>query len=285
MDNIKDLTKELKEISLGSDLDEFTKRKLQEEEIAIEQEHEKKIHTIKKNTIIFGVVGGLITLLSFGLYIIPEFFILQETKANIVKTEKEIDQIVLEKISDEETLKNLHTKEAQLKKNLGKIFPIILPEVGSDSEYQEAINRLAIFFEDFSIFYNKGSSPLELPSITFGKAKESEDGAMFILPIQMTIKASEKNFNLFIDQVNTRSGSIKEKDFYLSSFTKKKEPVPIMSINSLNISLPKTEKTSFDFLNPKKDKQEVNTLNFSVSLSAYFKATPYLQEKYGKKKK
>lgn len=283
-DNINEKIEELKTISPDG-VDNYSNQQFAVEETVIEEEHNKKIKAIQKNIIIFGGVGTLITLLSFGLYIIPQYFVFNQVKADILSTEKSIDTLMLEKVTNEDVLKQLRIQEEELKQKFGDIFPIILPEVKSDSEYQEAINRLAVFFEDFALYYNKGNSPLELPSIDFGKPKESSDGSMFILPIQMTIKASDKNFRIFINQINKRSGSLDEKDFYLSSFTKKKEPIPIMSIDSLNISLPKEEQKKFSSLQKYNKKKETETLSFSVSLSAYFKSTEAMKSRFGTKKK
>ena len=277
------IPKSIEELSQQSKLDEFTQKKLLEEEKIIHKEHEKKLEGIKKNTLIFGGAGLLIIILSLGLYIVPTFFEFQEVRANITTLNQEIDELEIEKLTNKKTLEDLYIEQTELEEKFGETFPLVLPEVHSDSEYQSSINRIAMFFEEFALHPGAGYSPLELPSISFGKAKQGD--GVFIIPIKMTIESDRKSFNFFIKNINDNSGSLDSNDFYYSKFTKKKEPIPIMSIDSLNISLPKQEKSSLKFLTSKITKKKKNTLSFSVSLSAYFKSTEYMEQEFGSKKK
>jgi hypothetical protein len=267
-------------------LDEYTKQRLQEERSEIQEHNTEQLGKIKKNFLLFLYSGLVILALSLGFYIVPKFLELQEVKAEIIATEKANKEIEAKKILKDNELKELIIERQDLEEKRGKIFGVILPEIKSEipeeakAEYEVIKNRLAIFFEDFSMSYDKGASPLEIPNISFGKAKEKGD--FFVIPVLMNIKASEKNFVLFIDQINKRSGSLNPDNFYLSSLSKKKEPVPVMGIDSLNISLPKTEKLS---LRKSSSDSKNGTLNFRVSISAYVKSTPEIQEMFGTKKK
>ena len=273
----------IEELSEHSDLDEFTQKKLLQEEKALHAEHEKRLEGIKKNTLMFGSAGALIFILALGLYIIPTFFEFQEVRSQIISSNEDIDQMEITKLTNIKTLENLHVEQSILEEEFGETFPLVLPEIHSDSEYQTSINRIAMFFEEFSLHPGKGYSPLKLPSISFGKPKEGDD--VFIVPIKMTIESDRRSFNLFLNYINNKSGSLDPDDFYYSEFTKKKEPIPIMSIDSLNISLPKQEKSSLLFITSKVSNYSKKTLNFSVSLSAYFKSTDKMKEMYGSAKK
>ncbi len=273
------------DLSEKSNLDDLTQKRLFKEEKVIYKEHQKKILKLKKNIQIFGGIGGAIILLVAGFYIIPSFFTLQETRNEITSLNKTIDTMEVEKITDNQSLKEKNEEKTALENEFGEILPLILPEIHSTSEYQSSINRMAMFFEEFSIHPGKGYSPLHLPSISFGKPKE-KDG-VFVIPIDMTIEADRKSFNLFLDQINNKSGSFNPDDFYYSKLSQKREPIPIMSIDSLNISLPTVKQASFQFIKSsleKKNDKEKN-LSFSVSLSAYFKATDKMKELYGGGKK
>ena len=159
----------------------------------------------------------------------------------------------------------------------------MLPEIHSKAEYQKKINFLATFFEDFALEnHDESTGILTIPSITFGKPRFSKD--MFVVPIQMNIDAGEGNFSRFLQQIDEKSGSIKEKDFYQSSYTKEKEPIPIMSIDALSLVYPK-EKTALATLFSSSYEQGKKTYSFTVSISAYFQATKEMIEIYGGGKK
>jgi len=91
---------------------------------------------------------------------------------------------------------------------------------------------------------NRVKDPFLISNIDYQDIQTSEDGTYKYLPLRMTIAASNNNFTKFMQYIE-ESGSLSEK-------------VRLMDVQSINLSL-----------NDGKD-EEVNTMNFSIKINAYF---------------
>lgn len=269
-------------MEIENTIDEFTQKRLDEETAEIQKEHEKKIKFFQKNSGIYGGVGLVLFIAILAAYVIPQFFRLQDVRAEINTLSLSIEDLADQKKETLHILQTVDAKRIVVEKKLGHIIPKVLPEVHSASAYQKKINFLATFFEDFALENNNDGSSIDIPSIDFGKAREEDD--IFVVPIQMTVEAGESNFYRFLEQIDEKSGSIDPNDFYSSSYTKEKEPVPVMSIDALSLVFPK-EETAVSKLFSSSTQKKKKTYTFTVSISAYFQATEEMKEMFGSKKR
>lgn len=89
---------------------------------------------------------------------------------------------------------------------------------------EENLTDLTRLFDDFSVTNNYAENPFFISSLTYDSAQISEDGQYRYLPIQMSLVSSKKNFNEFLEFVNT-SGSMEGQ-------------VRLMSIEDIRINYP-----------------------------------------------
>lgn len=99
-----------------------------------------------------------------------------------------------------------------------------LQEIAMVFPTEENLTDLTRLFDDFSVTNNYAENPFFISSLTYDSAQISEDGQYRYLPIQMSLVSSKKNFNEFLEFVNT-SGSMEGQ-------------VRLMSIEDIRINYP-----------------------------------------------
>lgn len=138
-----------------------------------------------------------------------------------------------EKVTFQNSKDNYDKLSNEMDASLKEVFP-------SDNNYTE----LTRAFDLLESKLNRVKDPFLISNIDYQDIQTSKDGTYKYLPLRMTISASNNNFTKFMQYIE-ESGSLSEK-------------VRLMDVQSINLSL-----------NDSKD-DEVNTMNFSIKINAYF---------------
>lgn len=120
-----------------------------------------------------------------------------------------------------ETLAN---KYDEVKVTVTKSRESSLQEITMVFPTEENLTNLTRLFDDFSVTNNYAENPFFINSLSYESPKNSEDGQYRYLPIQISIVSSKKNFNEFLEFVNT-SGSLEGQ-------------VRLMSIEDIRVAYP-----------------------------------------------
>lgn len=158
-------------------------------------------------------------------------------KAAVVENQTYSDELKTavsnEKVAFQSSKDDYDKLSNEMDSSLKEVFP-------SDDNYTE----LTRAFDLLESKLNRVKDPFLISNIDYQDIQTSEDGTYKYLPLRMTISASNNNFTKFMQYIE-ESGSLSEK-------------VRLMDVQSINLSL-----------NDSKD-EEVNTMNFSIKINAYF---------------
>lgn len=206
----------------------------------------KQIPTLHQNPWTFLVAAVVIIVASLFLHTFPKMEELEKAKAMIQAEEKksvtlddQIESLDLEREKADERLALFEERDLP---RLEKIFPS-----------EEGITEMTRFLETFSLQLQKRGA-FTLNAISYGSSKNL--GEYYELPIRLSFQANTENFVTFMQLVKN-SGSTKEKDFYDG------EPVRIMRINRINVSIP--------LLSDAPSEAE-HTYSLSVDMSTFYKS-------------
>lgn len=81
---------------------------------------------------------------------------------------------------------------------VAKVFPV-----------KEDLTALTRIFDDFAFQTHYPNNPFFISQLTYGTAQPGGDDAYMVLPITMVVEASERNFEKFLEFVET-SGSLEQ---------------------------------------------------------------------------
>lgn len=213
------------------------------------------IHKLKESAEFFFLIAFLIVAATLMFHTFPQAKHYKEIKENIETKKFEIAEAQEQKKNLKEEQQSKKDTYETLRKEAEPKLAIVFPE-------GENISELTRFLEGYSIAYHSTENPFELNNIAYGKSKLSESGNYNILPIRMSINASEKNFGNFLKMI-AYSGSMDPKDFF------RNEPIRLMSVESINVSVPKVAEGE----TAKKADAKVPTYAFSVEVNTFFRAS------------
>lgn len=212
--------------------------------------------TPEVQTKLFFISATIIFLSTLAFLIIPESLEIVQVKQQTTALQNEIS-------GSFETGPGLKTKLTNLKKEIAFQKELIdeknremknaLERIIPETSEEHVIVKL---LEDFSIRYHSPSSPITLENLSFpatgnGKEQKKMEG-FFILPFQMTVKASDDAFKTLLAFLE-HSGSLDPNDFF------QKQPIRLMTITSLQVPLAESTKTG-------------ETKSYQIGLQAYYRS-------------
>jgi Tfp pilus assembly protein PilO len=205
----------------------------------------KQIPTLHQSPWTFLIASVVIISATLLLHTLPKIKALESTQVMIVSEEEKSitfdEQIEKADLEREKANERLALFEERDKPRLEKIFPS-----------EEGITEMTRFLERFSLQLQKRGA-FTLNTISYGSSVNN--GKYSELPIRLSFQANTENFVTFMQLVKN-SGSTKEKDFYDG------EPVRIMKINRINVSIPNLATTS-DY--------EEQVYSLSVDMSTFYR--------------
>ncbi|MBT4937314.1 hypothetical protein HON22_05340 [Candidatus Peregrinibacteria bacterium] len=253
------------------------------EKMAFMKKHSFGDRIMRKKT--FSTMEKVLTYSSIGIasFIIAVFFVIVPGVNDIQLLQQNISNAVLKIYGDdtgEEGVKFVHKRiQEQLNEETGEFEE---KEKLTLEKYDQAlpknidISNIAVFLEDYTVTLHTKEKPIVLSNISFGKPEEKElslddlrqdnsDGRIIIpaeyrsLPVNISLDAHRMKFEQFLDFVY-HSGDTEQYYF-------KGNPVPVMSIESLNLPvLDEEEKDNIEV----DGKPVVEVESYSLKLNLYF---------------
>lgn len=185
---------------------------------------------------VFPFILALLILGGVGYYGYTRYLVLETTEEEIIKSESFRNQL-------EEELGSLAAPFSEAKAEFKETELSRVEKVKAVFPEEEELTELTRTFDDFEVKNNFSNNPFFISSLNFKEAMTEENLPYRILPIDLSIQSSTKNFFKFLEYVEN-SGSLDTK-------------VRLMEINSINVDLNSKGK-----------------ITFQVSLNAYFQKLP-----------
>ncbi len=185
--------------------------------------------------------------LYFGFTQYLKFRALRHQNAQFTKSIGNLQNINLELETQSQAMQTAHLESlSQKNENLESVFPS-----------EEELHRLTRELEDYFASKDRANSRMVLSSLDFGKpyipkVDETSDSGYLVLPMNISIEASEENFFEFLEYLEN-SGSLEKK-------------TRLMSLESINFSLP--QKTTQSEPTPSSS-QESDLLRLTLQVNAY----------------
>lgn len=219
----------------------------------------KKIREFHNNSRILFLIAAAIVFGTLLFYSYPQYKKVLSHKAEIRQTEEimQEQQKVLTRVKRE--LQDKSSSYAVVLESIAPILEDVFPQKNPTDE-------VAKFLEEFAIGADTPSHPMKIESVAFAPVKEKNDYK--ILPFRLSVEADEYNFKRFMKQVGELSGSLQQQDFY-----RQLKPIPIMSIESISVSLPEEKDIdpALQTLSGGTVQKQVPTFVFNVEMQAYFR--------------
>ncbi|MBT5016055.1 hypothetical protein HN748_04325 [Candidatus Peregrinibacteria bacterium] len=114
------------------------------------------------------------------------------------------------------------------KKDYVETYDANTEKISTILPYDEDLTSLTRVLDDFAFENHYSSNPFFISQMSYGTVTETEDGYR-VLPINMTVEASEKNFNKFLEFIET-SGSLES-------------GVRLMSVETLTLQVNEDDET------------------------------------------
>jgi len=155
---------------------------------------------------------------------------------------------------------------SDLKKAFDEKYKNVLDAIQNVFPPEENYTNLAILFDQFSSANNTTTNPFFMSDLKFGQSRVDASKDYIVLPVTMTIIASEANFMKFLQFIEN-SGSLDDKS-------------RLMDIRSISINF-STQANQAATLPGQAGmaKQAAPTINVSISLNAYFQKSALNQGK------
>ncbi len=220
----------------------------------------KKIRTFHQNAYILFGISALIVIGTLAFHSYPQYRKAQAYKLDIQQKEAELLEQEAALKDEEEELQKISAEYEKVVTEWKPVLDTVLPTHNPTDE-------IAVFLEDFSITADSDEHPMSLNTISFNAPKKGAGEDYYILPFRTTVEADEYNFKRFMKQIE-KSGSLNQQDYF------KQNPVPIMSIEEIQITLP--EKKDIDPAlekqkNGEEEEKEIETYIFNLSMQTYFR--------------
>lgn len=259
------------------------------EKIDFFKKHSLGDRIMRKKT--FSTIEKVLTYSSIGLasFIIAIFFVVLPGVSDIQSVQKNIADSVLKIYGDESGVEGVKFVNKRIQEQLNEEKDEFEEkEKLTFKKYDQAlpkdinISNIAVFLEDYTVTLHTNEKPIVLSNISFGKPEAKEvpiedlkqdnsDGRIIIpaeyraLPVSISLNAHREKFEQFLDFVY-HSGDTEQYYF-------KGNPVPVMSVESLNLPVAEEEEELIKELENDGPKVE----SYSVKLNLYFQKAEKLK--------
>jgi hypothetical protein len=244
----------------------------------------KTISTIEK-VLSYGIIGFVSFILAIFFVIIPRISDMQIMQESIAKN-------VLQIYGDDQDNEGLKFVNKRIQNELNKQKKVFEEKEKLTLEkYDQALPKdlniynIAVFLEDYTVTLSTDEKPIILSNISFGKEslkvvdlkslqQENQDKRIIIpaeyrvIPVTLSLEAHREKFEQFLSFVY-HSGDTQQ--FYF-----KGQPVPVMSVESLNLPISEVKE---------RKKAQLNTENtdqiesYSLKMNLYFQKKEILKSK------
>ncbi|MEI7510933.1 MAG: hypothetical protein WCJ84_02120 [Candidatus Peregrinibacteria bacterium] len=254
----------------------------------LQAEGEKFLDKTKKTqqmALIFGGITVVVLILAVVFIFWPSWTNLSEKQASILALEEELaGPLKTQKSDTESQLDDAEKKLTETEKTYGQILPKILPVANDEWEYQDRLNELAVFFEDYSFRYGTKANPFTLDNISF--SPPVYENGLYRVSVLMNIKATADGMKAFAEMI-LKSGSMDKKDFYNYTIPSipDPQPIPVMTLDTLVVNYKeantqKSSSSSSSSSSDSEDETKVASSSFSVNFSVFFTATDWMKATY-----
>ena len=209
-----------------------------------------------RNMLIY-LAAFIVLIVTLGLHSYPKYQELIETRAQIVTTEGEIQQLKTNIESARRDLSTLEVTLEGLRKERGPLVDAVFP-------VNENIEDLTRFLEAYSVGLQKFGT-MELNTISFKPPTFTENYG--VTEINMAIQCNQVNLVKFMQMLND-SGSLNEANFFNN------RPVRLMRIENIDVTIPDRDALSSDAL-----------YSADLRVSAFFQMTAEQKEAWREKNK